>query len=242
MKIGSTVTSPHARIEVAVLVNGHAQLLYRRPFDAKVFVAARPGDAFQLQVRNLAGHRVEVINTVDGRNSLKNEPGNLTTNRGMIFPGLKTACFSGWRLNDNETRQFVFGTPAGSVAEQATGETSNTGVIGFAVYREQNWTLGDASSYAEWPTGSATLSPVAVAAASSLSIGDAVQCNNVSQGLATHMGERLEDKVSRTHFVRSGPPDILVIGYDTAEALRDLVGPPEPNPFPGSETGYELFQ
>ena len=229
MYVGTSVHSPRQTVEVAILVNDREQPLYRRPWDGKIFVAGQPGQAYRLQVRNLTARRIEVINTIDGRNSLRDEPGDAQLNTGLVFGATHTGCITGWRLNNSETAEFVFGTPGRSLAAQATGSPSNVGVIGFAIYREM-----DLSAY---------LSPFATRGVPK----DFSTMGPTRGGsLGTGIGATQQDRVSTTTFTRSGAPDILVIGYDVEEVLHQQgvfdLDPAEPNPFPGFETGYRRYQ
>ena len=65
-------------------------------------------------------------------------------------------------------------------------------------------------------------------------------------GVWDNHGWRLNDsevRVGRTSFTRVGNPDVLVIGYDTEDRLRaqGILGPREPEAFPGAGTGYEKY-
>ncbi len=236
MNIGTVVQSPDKTFEVSVLSGGLPEQLYRRPGDGKVFVVGIKGRTYTLRVRNLTSGRIEVINTVDGRHTLKDEPGDTAACKGLVFSANSTGVFTGWRLNDDQTREFKFGSPAASVAAQATGSTANTGVIGFAVYREQ-------VSYPTYTTTTRYTGAVGQSSGASASAdyaGEAV----ASASLGTGMGEKQDDHVGRTTFTRAyGGPDILVIGYDTEEVLRQqgILGPVEPSAFPGAGTGYEKY-
>lgn len=255
MRIGTAVQSPGGSIEVSVLINDVPQQLYRRPSDGKIFVAGRPGEVYKLRVRNLLSQRAEVLNTVDGMNTLREELGDLELSKGLVFPAKHESCFTGWRLNNEETRQFIFGSPAGSVADMAVQTTENTGVIGFGVYKERVWRPGKSGQSLHYGRLSSSLPPAGGGAspaegvttiASNNAQADvteaAVAMASPSPGLATHIGEKQYDPVRPTTFSRSGTPDVLVIGYDTEEALRDIMGAPEPNPFPGMGiTGYDRY-
>lgn len=238
MYIGTSVQSPDKTIEVSVLVNGAAQSLYRRLSDGKIFVAGVPGFAYTISVRSLTGSRIEVVSTIDGRNTLKDEPGDVYANSGLVFVANSKDAITGWRISDQQTREFVFGDPARSIAAQATrGDTSNVGVIGFAVHRERpSFDLpvlrGDYGSSG--------------AMRGATKGGSDMFGSQVTRGgsLGTSMGALREDAVGRTQFIRSGgAPDILVIGYDTEEVLlaQGIIAPPEPNAFPGAGTGYEKY-
>ena len=174
---------------------------------------------------NLSIKRIEVINTVDGRNTLREEPGDAHQNRGLVFSSRSEGNFSGWRLNNDETAEFVLGSPDHSVAAQATGSTNNVGVIGFAAYAERRSLFEDFELGATRGGGT---------------------YKGVTRGgsLGTGIGDVQSDHVGTTSFMRDGDkPDILVIGYDLREVLvaAGIITPPEPNPFPGTETGYRKY-
>jgi hypothetical protein len=260
----NSVPAPANLIEVSIRVNGVSQPLYRRATDGALFTVGVPGQAYTLGVRNMTMGRVEVITTIDGRNTLKDEAGDAKRNEGLIFRAWASGEFSGWRINNDETRQFVFGEPERSVAAQATGDASNVGVIGFAAYREQPSWYG--SSY----SATAPAPPYLSSAGQSMTAENAgmssvsSSCTNLSaappavtasaastdssmplaQGLGTGIGERQQDHVGTTTFTRTGAADILVIGYDTYDNLVQMgvIGPPEPSAFPGMGTGYEQYQ
>lgn len=231
MLIGTNTRSPRGTIDVSVTVDGVKQPLYRRSSDGKVFVVGTPGLAYVLQVTNLKPNRIEVINTVDGRHTLDDEPGDFVANHGLVFRSLSSGSFTGWRVSDQQTRAFVFGSPDRSVAAQATGSTDNVGVIGFAVYDEQSFRT---------PVYRGALE-------NSLTYGASKGGGMRTRGgnLGTGMGVAQEDRVGRTTFNRlpGVDPDLLVIGYDTEDVLRQqgIIAPAEPNAFPGAQTGYARY-
>lgn len=238
MHYPTTVTSPAGTIEVSVLAGGAARPLFRRA-DGRMFAPGVPGGAYTLRARNLTPARIEVIVTVDGRHVLKDEPGDARACHGMVLRARDSYEFRGWRISDEQTREFLFGEPAASVAAQATGSTANIGVIGFAAWREREaWTNYGEDSYGGILRGAA---PVAVASAGA----GTFSSNTMSTGsLGTGIGASQDDRVGRTDFTRiTGEPDILIIGYDTEAELirRGITGPADPDPFPGERTGYEKY-
>jgi hypothetical protein len=240
--IGVSIISPRATYQVRILSSqafgGVAQPLYQG-HDGRTWVAGVPGQAYVLEIQNLVSKRIEVINTVDGRNTMEDEPGDWERNRGLVFRRGETGRFTGWRVNDLEARDFVFGTPEQSVAGQA-GEPRNIGVIGFAAYREQDidpyergMTRGVVpvgSTGAEYTTDMARTPATAGAA--------------VASSIGTAAGEAHEDRVHRTRFIREyGAPDMVIVSYDTDAVLRqrgilDDLGVVAPQAFPGTVTGY----
>jgi hypothetical protein len=185
--------------------------------------------------------RIEVINTVDGRHTLEDEPGDAERNRGLVFAAGSAGEFTGWRVSNDETRQFVFGSPGRSVAAQATGSVENTGVIGFAVYREAQ------PAYHNMPfvAGAAAATAPPNLSANMVSLGGA-DPSMTPRGLGTGIGERQTDRVRSTTFSRAafdGGPDMLVIRYDTQAALEAMgITGAEPDAFPGTGTGYDRYQ
>jgi hypothetical protein len=259
LQIGAIARSPRETIEVSVLVNGIAQPLYRRFNDNALFVVGVPGQVYTLGVRNTGGDRIEILNTVDGRNTLKDEPGDVDRNRGLVFRPWASGEFSGWRVSDDETRQFIFGLPERSVAAQATGSTSNVGVIGFAAYKErasyyaQVYSAGTTYSAGAMPppnvgrTSYSTLNSVgtsSMSASAPLTTAENVATFDFARGLGTGIGERQQDHVGKTTFTRSGDPDVLVIGYDTCENLQQMgvILQSGPSAFPGMPAGYEQYR
>lgn len=240
MHAGTTAKSPGGLYEVTVLIGGRPQDLWRRT-DGQLFVAGTAGESFALLARNLAHTRSEILTAVDGRNTLKDEPADMRASTGMVVPGLGAHTFAGWRITDDEVREFVFTFPEKSVAAQATGSAAGTGVIGFAGYREKAVVY---ETYAvASPGGSYKSMNVAVASA-----GPTMDSNvrGASQSsLGTGIGDRVQDHVGRTTFTRQpGEPDVLVIRYDTHGALAaaGLIQRPEPSAFPGAETGYAQYE
>ena len=234
MLTGTTARSPHGTVEASVLIGGIPQPVYRRT-DSALFVAGVPGSAYTLRIRNLTAGRIEVLTAVDGRNTLKDEPADHRASTGMVFGAHASGDFTGWRVSDDETREFLFGAPERSVAAAATGSAANAGVIGFAAYREReqpSYLRSEPAAFASADFGGDLVTRGGSKSASA------------SRGLGTGIGESQHDHVGRTSFTRaSGEPDILVIGYDTTEALAAMgvLGPAEPQAFPGAGTGYEKY-
>lgn len=230
----TSATSPTGLIRATVLVPAPLPM-YRRA-DGRMFVPVVPGNAYTLLVNNLSAFRVEVITTVDGRHVLRPEPGDPRACRGQVIAPNDSYEFKGWRVNDSDTDEFLFGVPADSVAAQATGSTSNVGVLGFAAWRE----------YERYPHFDYADVAVAAAVSSPVMRGSTAKGMTTMGGgsVGTGIGARQHDPVGRTEFNRTGQPDILVIGYDTEAELarRGILAPPDADPFPGADTGYGAFR
>ncbi len=225
----NTINSSY--INVSVLVNEQRQPIYRRQHDRQAFIAGVWGAPFVLEVRNCTPGRIEVLSSVDGRNTLHDEPADVTQNRGMIINAYGSYRFAGWRIDDNNSAAFVFTDPAESVAQMATGQACNAGVFGFAVYTEQQ------IKWAEHVYASS-------------SYGAPLMRGAVSKGMdtgdmGTGIGDVRADHVGRTSFVRAQnrPAEIVTIQYRSLEWLErnGILTPDEPNAFPGAQTGYAQY-
>lgn len=239
------------RFSAQVLSNGIPQKLYRRPWDGKFFVVGTPNLSYSLEVSNNSDRRIEVITTIDGRHVLKDEPGDVHRCRGLVIEPRTKYEFRGWRLNDADSNAFVFSGVPEAIATQATGSASNVGVIGFAVHFERTprdtprapmlrgGGLHAAENYAR------LLSEPPATRGGLESMDGGLEAIGFEPSIGTGMGESQHDPVGHTMFTRDGKePQTLAIGYDTEQNLRarGIIVPPEPNPFPGKDTGYSAYR
>jgi len=217
-------------IAVSVLIDNRRQPIYRRRYDGQPFVAGLWGSSFVLEVRNLHHGRIETISSVDGRNTLKDEPADAHHNRGMIISGHGTWTITGWRIDDNNTAEFVFTEPSASLEPMATGGNVNAGVFGFAVYKERE-IYSTRISY----TSNHTYD---------LYAGERPKSLSRSADMGTGIGDIRHDSVGHTTFNRAdSTPEIITIQYRSREWLErnGIIAPDEPNAFPGIGTGYQQY-
>jgi hypothetical protein len=260
--IGTSVTTKDGNIRFAVVIDDQEQMLYRRPWDGKIFVVGIPDKAFTLTISNQDNLRVEVVSSVDGMNTQKDEIADLAVVRGAVINPHARATIAGWRADDTSSNKFVFGTPEVSIAGQATGATSNVGVIGFAVFRElvlprQDFHFGGYGyrSHTQPYGGRPQYDNLKSDYRSAPSAAPATYNEDVrsidrsafAPNLGTTIGETQHDPAgSKTTFTRSPhvDPELIIIGYDTEEALKRMgvIAPPEPQAFPKTPTGYGKYQ
>ena len=220
--------------KVAVVVDGVRQRIYRQ--GERYFVAGEPGKAYAIEVINPGNRRIEVLESVDGRDVLKDQAASLS-NSGMVIGAWATWRNVGWRLNDNEVREFKFGSPEGSVAVQATGSAAGVGVIGVAVYTEKRqepkyWVTYSGSNLA-MSRGFPTLDSVG-------------EVKSLARGadLGTGMGATVQDHVGHTTFERASGVSTVEIQYRTLGWLRDhgILSEEYPSAWPSGSTGYERYK
>lgn len=219
--------------------------LAAHPHDGQHYVGARPGASFALVVRNCTSRRLEVVTSVDGRNTLTDEAAGIDSS-GMVIGAGSTCRFTGWRLNDDGTREFVFSDDIErSVVHQAGGDTGNAGVIGIAAWREQQDQPAAVASASPWPRGSRTDVYWGTRGMTVNSAAPAAGASAGPQDLSAGIGTYKADPVGRTTFTRTGTPDIVVIRYASEAALEaaGIIGARKmlPDPFP-ADGGYARYQ
>ncbi len=231
---------------VQILIGGVPQPVFTDDH-GYYWVTGVPESVYQVSVMSRVG-RIGVALAIDGLDALEDRPADLTNPSLQIITNAYT--FGGFRVSDNDIREFTFGTVERSVAAQA-GRTGSIGTIGIAAWRERPQEVMKVS-YANAndfiPRGGA------VAAIS-----------KAAPSLGTHAGDMQYDPVHRVTFERMGDPDVLEIGYNSPVNL-DAMGvtaasnaikqayagytatsrvTQQPPAFPGSATsttGYEKYQ
>jgi hypothetical protein len=242
MLIGTSVRDPRGLIEVSVIVSAIPAPLYRLPSGGRPYVEGPVGAEYSLLVRNHTSGRIEVVNSVDGRNTQKDEMAG-PDSRGLVIRPHGEVLFDGWRLDDSLASAFVFTRPQRSIATQATGSTGNVGVIGFAVYTE----LVQETFRAKGATRGATFDYDEEDEDEPPVVYRGMQPGGVRRGsVGTGRGQEHHSPVVGVRFVRMpGEPSVLEIGYDQLAWLlqEGYVSPPparpaEPRAFPGMSPGY----
>ncbi|MGP1630649.1 MAG: hypothetical protein ACTS5V_11965 [Giesbergeria sp.] len=99
------------------------------------WVAGRPGARYAIAVRNRLGQRVMAVPSVDGVNVLTGETA-AWDQRGYVFSPHERYQITGWRKSSNEIAAFEFSSAHNSYAGR-TGRVANVGVIGVALFREE---------------------------------------------------------------------------------------------------------
>ncbi|WP_298211101.1 hypothetical protein [Acidovorax sp.] len=227
------------------------------------WVAGRPGARYAITVRNRMGERVLAVPSVDGVNVLSGETA-AWDQRGYVFSAYERYQITGWRKSQSEVAAFEFASIANSYASR-TGRPANVGVIGVALFREQqplpapSVTLESDRQLRESNNGLGRLrgepaSPAAAAPAPS-SESDASERSAAADSVAkaapmpsarlgTAHGQRETSVVSHTTFTRlqDRPNEVISIRYDSrvnliaAGVIREPVARlPVPRAFPQSD-------
>jgi hypothetical protein len=241
--VGSVVDiSVHDRSE------GRALSVYHH--DGRHYVVGKPGNEYQIRVRNRAGADVLAVVSVDGVNAVSGETA-AWSQTGYVLGAGQAYDIRGWRKSLQRIAAFFFTEHQQSYAAR-TGRPDNVGVIGVAVFRRklepQPRILREPASELrrEGPFGGP--GPGADSAADAAprtaeSAGAARQApwpGEKAASLGTGHGRSETSRVTYTDFERASatPDEVVAIHYDTYANLVALgvIRPSRvatPAPFPG---------
>ena len=121
------------RLDVA-LKSSYSGPYERYEAGGKKMVIGSPGSNYEILLSNQTKHAVEVVASVDSLDVLDGKSASLKK-RGYIIPAKGELAIDGFRVNAHTVKRFVFGSVDSSAAAKA-GAARNVGVIGLAVYDE----------------------------------------------------------------------------------------------------------
>ena len=199
----------------------------------RAYVVGKPGNEYQVTVRNRAGGDLLAVVSVDGVNAVTGEtadPGQ----SGYVLGPQRSYDILGWRKSLSETAAFYFTSLSDSYASR-TGRPENAGVIGVALFRRK----------AETPPPAVNLGQGAPAAAkreASDAASGAPAAEQSAPRLGTGHGRREASYVEHVTFERAtvAPAETVTLYYDSYRNLlaRGIIHEPVPvaplpRPFPG---------
>lgn len=228
-------------MEVTVHDRTQARSLEVYPHAGRRYVAGRPGNDYQLTLRNPTDTDLLAVVSVDGVNVINGETASWAQS-GYIVPARGVVVVRGWRKSLDRVASFYFTAHANAYATR-TGRPQDVGVIGVAVFRARTAEAGIAR--AEQEAGSAAAP--AARPSESASRADArarpappLAAQDSGLGLGTGHGRSQISHARYASFQRaaSTPDEIIAIHYDTHANLVALgvVQPLTrrmPEPFPG---------
>lgn len=192
--------------------------------EGKAYVVGKPGNEYQVTVRNRLREDVLAVVSVDGVNVVSGETAN-PAQTGYVLSSMQGYDILGWRKSLAETAAFYFTALPDSYAAR-TGRPDNVGVIGVALFRKKR-----------------APQPVAEPARRAESRADAAGAPAAAEArIGTGHGRRETSVVEHVAFERasSSPAETLVLYYDSYANLlargviRESVPvAPLPRPFPG---------
>ena len=207
--------------------------------DGRAYVVGKPGNEYQVVVRNRVGEEILAVVSVDGVNVMSGETASPNQSGYVIAPWGRLDV-RGWRKSMEETAAFYF-TSLGDSYAARTDRPANVGVIGVALFR---------AKHAEPPRQILPMAPPARPAPGMKSEMDSAQRNRSAPEsgasvatpaapLGTGHGRREDSPVRWVQFERatSEPAETVALYYDShrnlvARGILQPVGPRDPNPFP----------
>lgn len=214
----------------------------------RYYVVGRPGNEYQIRVRNRSGSDILAVLSVDGVNAVSGETANWNQSGYVLAPNQEFDV-KGWRKSLQRVAAFFFTEHQNSYAAR-TGRPDNVGVIGVAVFRRK--AEPEARILRDRPAGARRESPAEPAseagdsadgaprAAENDAMRQAPSVVEKSTSLGTGHGRSETSRVTYTQFERAtqSPEEVITIHYDTYAnlvALGVLRGPriATPSPFPG---------
>ena len=125
----------HNNYEVRVLVKNRPINEY--PHNGQTFIEGRDGSNFEIEFKNLSPNRVEAVLSVDGLSIIDGKEAGPQSS-GYLVDAYGTIRIPGWKLTNDQVAAFQFAGKKKSYAQQSTGSSRNTGVIGALVFSEKN--------------------------------------------------------------------------------------------------------
>jgi hypothetical protein len=207
----------------------------------KYYVVGKPGNEYQVTVRNRAGQDVLAVLSVDGVNIVSGETA-ASSQSGYVIDCWKSLEVKGWRTGLSSTAAFYFTTLADSYATR-TGRPDNVGVIGAAVFRrkaeeppvELSWIAPYKQRHENAARDSAA--PEAPGAQSPAPAAGAMEKRADKIGTGYGRGETSHARHVSFERATATPEEVIAIHYDSyanlvARGVIRVAPRYEPQPFP----------
>ncbi|MBV9189736.1 MAG: hypothetical protein JO292_00750 [Betaproteobacteria bacterium] len=199
--------------------------------EGRAYVVGKPGNEYQVSVRNRLPNDVLAVVSVDGVNVISGETAH-PAQTGYVLSPYRNCDILGWRKSLAETAAFYFTALPDSYAAR-TGRPDNVGVIGVAVFRRKQEPQPIAPQSAPYSRddGAAAAEKLASQARS-----------QAESSLGTGHGRRETSYVQNVAFERATPVPVetITLYYDSYRNLvaRGVIREPVPmaplpRPFPG---------
>jgi len=241
--------------DVTVYDRTERRILPVHRHEGRHYVVGKPGNEYQIRVRNRAGGDILSVISVDGVNAVSGETA-AWHQTGYVLGPHQSFAVKGWRKSLERVAAFFFTEHQNSYAAR-TGRPDNVGVIGVAVFRKKpdpEARIDPSPPRAEPPApGAREDSPFPGPAESGAAEGNSSragesasdrlqapsrQMAKKSSSLGTGHGRSQTSRVTYASFERAtpGPEEVIAIHYDTYSnlvAMGVIRGPRIASPFPG---------
>jgi hypothetical protein len=197
--------------------------------EGRAYVAGRPGNEYQVILRNRQREDVLAVISVDGVNVITGQTANPSQSGYIVAPRGRLD-IQGWRKSLSQTAAFYFTALPDSYAAR-TGRPDDVGVIGVALFRRK-----------PAPQPTAPIAPDAAAKPHADAASGARAAAESQSRLGTGHGRQETSYATHVTFERatSTPAEVITLYYDSRANLlaRGVIREPvqvapTPRPFPG---------
>ncbi len=218
--------------------------------EGRHYVVGKPGNEYQINVRNTQPGAVMTVISVDGINAVSGETANWSQT-GYVLSPYTSFGIRGWRKSMQRVAAFYFTELENSYAAR-TGRPDHVGVIGVAVFRrksepavgmlreDRQRRVAPASGAPARESDNAGGETPREAAADAASPQASNAPAPAGKSLGTGHGQSVTSVVRYTNFERASPtPDeVITLYYDSYRNLvaQGVIKAPSiarPSPFPG---------
>ena len=245
--------------DVTVYDRAEGRTLQVYQHEGRNYVVGRPGNEYQVRVRNRAGADILTVVSVDGVNAVSGETASWDQT-GYVLGRYQSYDIKGWRKSQERIAAFFFTEHQNSYAAR-TGRPDNVGVIGVAVFRKKAEPEARIEQYrprreapASGSRDDSPRGPFYEDSAGAAGVGSTRSAESAagplsapsqpapqkSTSLGTGHGRSEASYVTYTSFERAtaGPEEVIAIHYDTQANLvaMGVIRAPQiarPTPFPG---------
>ena len=121
--------------DVGVYDRSSGQVLPVYTADGQRYVAGRPGDEYELKIRNNTSEDILAVVSVDGVNVVTGETA-APSQSGYVISPWRSLSITGWRKSLTRVAAFYFTDHSDAYATR-TGRPDDVGVIGVAVFKRK---------------------------------------------------------------------------------------------------------
>lgn len=253
----------YTNVEVDVLSTSNRPVR-KYSLEGKTFIEGKKGSEFSIRIKNPNSMRVEVIVSVDGLCVIDGKKAH-SNSRSYVINAYDNMIIEGWRINNDEVRNFYFTDKEASYSRIKDGDETNCGIISVLAYAEYvkpikvtwNTTQLNYTPYLDGGTtaGNMTLSANTEGTSRQPGMGavfsshvsnyssqtKSAEINLDSFDLGTGMGKKQESKVTGTYFNRGNFLGKTSIFYASRSSLIDMGIDVEKKPMVRLPQGFTDF-
>jgi hypothetical protein len=133
--IAGTAAAAGRMADVTLYDRGAGRSLPVYRHDGRFYAVGKPGNEYQIRIRNRTGAEILAVVSVDGVNAVSGKTANWHQTGYVLAPHQMLAV-KGWRKSLERVAAFYFTEHASSYAAR-TGRPQNVGVIGVALFRKR---------------------------------------------------------------------------------------------------------